>query len=93
MYNPHPFSLCMQEKQEKQLKKKPKLAFLVSTVRDRLEILRRRMRSCRRCALGQSILLKSIHSILMIMLGNTFDTLDGPCVITHNQAGWFNICV
>ena len=68
------------------LKKKPKLAHLVITVRDRLDSLRRRIRSCSRCSLGQSILLKQMHTILMEMLDNTFDTLDGPCTVSHNQA-------
>ena len=68
------------------LKPKPKLAHLVDTVRIRLETLRRRIRSCTRCSIGQSILLRDMHRILTCMLENTFDTRDGPCTVSPNQA-------
>ena len=65
---------------------KPKLSHLVDTVRIRLESLRRRIRSCSRCSIGQSLLLRDMHTILTCMLENTFNTRDGPCTISHNQA-------
>ena len=71
---------------EKRLEKKPKKAHLVSTVRDCVEFVRKRIRSCARCSLGQSTFLRDTHKILMCMLENTFETLDGPCTVSHNQA-------
>ena len=43
------------------LKKKPKLSHLVATVRTRLTTLQKRIRSCARCAVGQSIILRDMH--------------------------------
>ena len=68
------------------LKKKPKLAHLVTTVRSRLGALQQRIRSCTRCSIGQSILLRDMHKILICMLQNTFNTSDGLCTVSHNQA-------
>ena len=70
----------------KKLKKKPKLAHLVTTVRSRLLVLQQRLRSSRRCSIGQSLLLRDMHKILLIMLENTFNTSDGLCTVSHNQA-------
>ena len=42
------------ERKEPRLRKKPKKSWLVSTVRNRVELLRRRLRSCVRCSVGQS---------------------------------------
>ena len=74
------------ERAHKRLPPKPKLSYFVDTVRVRLEALRRRIRSCSRCSIGQSILLRDMHNILTCMLENTFDTRDGPCTVSHNQA-------
>jgi len=74
------------KREESKLQRMPKKSHLVSTVRTRVEFLRKRMRSCIRCSLGLSNLMRDTHTILMSMLSNTFETRDGLCTVSHFQA-------